>query len=233
MKLTRHGDNLWQLTRFMAFNSYLVREDEGLITIDTNFGGSAAGIVRAAKKIGLPITRITLTHAHVDHAGSLDELSDLLPGVEIAFSQRTADFLVGKMELKADEPQSKLRGSFVRRTTRPTQLLVPGDQLGSLAVLAAPGHTPDQIVFFDERDGTLIAGDAFQTQAGIAVSGVVRWLFPLPALATWHLPTAIETATALSQLNPKRLAVGHGRVLEQPQDAMKEAIAKAKKTANG
>jgi glyoxylase-like metal-dependent hydrolase (beta-lactamase superfamily II) len=58
-------------------------------------------------------------------------------------------------------------------------------RLGSLRVIAAPGHTPDQIAFLDERDGTLIAGDAFQTAAGTAVAGVTRWLFPFPALATW------------------------------------------------
>lgn len=50
-------------------------------------------------------------------------------------------------------------------------------------MVAAPGHTPDQIAFFDERDRTLIAGDAFQTQGGTAVSGVMRKRFPFPAMA--------------------------------------------------
>lgn len=227
MKVTQHSNYLWKLTRLFAFNSFLVREDEGLTALDTGMAGSASGILRAAGDIGLPITRVVLTHAHVDHAGSLDELCEQLPGVEVAFSGRTAEFLQGKLALRPDEPQAELRGGFVERSTRPTRLLADGDTVGSLRVVAAPGHAPDQIAFFDERDGTLIAGDAFQTQGGIAVAGVRRWLFPFTALATWHLPTALESAIHLRRLNPTRLAVGHGRVLENPLAQMDKAIVEA------
>lgn len=224
MKLIQHGKNLWQITRFAVINNYLVREADGLTLIDTNIGGSQKAILAAAEIIGLPITRITLTHAHGDHVGSLDEIAALLPETEVAFAPRTAEFLQGNLELLPDEPQTKLRGGFVRRSTRPTRLLQPGDKLGSLRIIAAPGHTPDQIAIFDERDGTMIAGDAFQTAAGTAVAGVTRWLFPFPAMATWHLPTALETAVSLHNLNPTRLAVGHGRVLENPASQMEQAI---------
>lgn len=233
MKITQHGKNLWQLTQFWAFNSYLVREEDGLTVVDTNMAGNGKAILQAAQAIGLPVTRITLTHAHGDHAGSLDELRQVLPTVEVALTPRTVAFLKGQLELQVNEPQAKLRGSFVKRTTQATRCLQPGDKVGSLRLLAAAGHTPDHIAFFDERDGTLIAGDAFQTQAGIAVAGVTRWLFPFPALATWHLPTALETAIALRALKPARLAVGHGRVLENPLAQMDEAIRVAEALANG
>jgi len=227
VKLTLHGQFLWKLTRFTAFNCFLVSEGDGLTLIDTNMSGSQDGILQAAQTIGLPITRITLTHAHGDHAGSLDEVAALLPDAEVTFSSRTAEFLQGKLTLAPDEAQSTLRGSFVRRSTKAARFIQAGDQLGSLRILAAPGHTPDQIAFYDDRDGTLIAGDAFQTKAGTAVAGIKRWLFPFPALATWHLPTAVETALALRALNPSRLAVGHGKVLENPAVEMDEAISEA------
>jgi glyoxylase-like metal-dependent hydrolase (beta-lactamase superfamily II) len=233
MNVTQHGQNLWQLTQLLAFNGYLVREADGLTLIDTHMGGTAKGIMKAARNIGLPITRITLTHAHGDHAGSLDGVAALLPQAEVAFGPRTADFLQGKLDLRADEPQAKLRGSFVRRSTQPTRLLNVGDMLGSLRIVAAPGHTPDQIAFYDERDGTLIAGDAFQTAGGTAVAGVTRWLFPFPAMASWHLPTALETAVSLHKLNPTRLAVGHGRVLESPEAQMEKAIREAEVKVHG
>jgi len=233
MKLTQQGQYLWQLTRLAAFNCYFVSEPDGLTLIDTNMGGSGVGILRAAQAIGQPITRIALTHAHGDHAGSLDEVAAQLPGVEVALAPRTAVFLQGNLDLRPDEPQAKLRGGFVRRTTQATRQLQPDDKLGSLRIVAAPGHTPDQIAFYDERDGTLIAGDAFQTQAGTAVSGVIRWLFPFPAMATWHLPTALTTAVALRRLNPSRLAVGHGRVLENPAAQMDAAIHEAEARVHG
>ncbi len=232
MAVTQHGPNLWKVTRFFVMNCYLVREEDGLTLIDSLLPGSADTILKAAAGVGLPITRITLTHAHMDHIGALDEVRVQLPSAEVAFSERTAEFLSGKVELKPGEP-GPLKGSFQQRDTRPTQILKDGDKVGSLRVVAAPGHSPDHIAFYDERDGTLIAGDAYQTQGGIAVSGVVRWLFPLPAMATWHLPTALASARTLRALKPSRLAVGHGHVLENPQVAMDKAVAEAEKKVKG
>jgi glyoxylase-like metal-dependent hydrolase (beta-lactamase superfamily II) len=233
MKITEYGENLWQLTRMGMFNCYLVRVGDGLTLIDTGMSGGGKGILRAARGIGQPIIRVALTHAHGDHAGSLDEVYTQLPGVEVAMSSRTAVFLQGNRALEPGEPQAKLRGNFVNRSTAATRLLQPDDMLGSLRVVAAAGHTPDQIVFYDERDGTLIGGDAFQTQGGTAVAGVMRWSFPFPAMATWHLPTALATAVALRALNPTRLAVGHGPVLADPIPAMVAAIRVAEAKVNG
>lgn len=233
MKITQHGKHLWKITRLWVINSFFVAEDDGLTLIDTLLPGSASGILRAAEDIGIPITRVALTHAHGDHAGSLDELSQRLPEAEIAFTQRTADFLQGNLTLRPGEPQAKLRGSFFPRSTTPTRVLQPGDTLGSVRVVAAPGHSPDQVAFLDERDGALIAGDAFQTQGGIAVAGVTQPLFPFTAMATWHLPTALESAVALRQLNPRRLAVGHGRVLDDPLPEIDKAIKAAEARVNG
>ena len=224
MKATQHGEYLWKLTQFGVINCYLVREEEGLTVIDTGMSGSGKGILAAAATIGLPITRLTVTHAHGDHVGSLDELHAALPAATVGMNRRTATFLRDKATLLPDEPQAKLRGSYVTCGTEATQLLTPGDRFGSLQVVAAPGHTPDQVAFLDTRDGTLIAGDAFQTQGGIAVAGIMRWRFPLPAMATWHLPTALVTARNLAALNPTRLAVGHGNILEAPAAAMGRAI---------
>ena len=228
MKITTVNDNLIQLTRLGAFNCYLVRDADGFTLVDTGLAGSADGIVAAAAKLGQPIRRIVLTHAHGDHVGSLDVLANKLPGVELIFGARTAVFLAGNLTLHADEPQAKLRGSFVASSTQATRLVQEGEIVGSLRVVAAPGHTPDHIAFFDSRDGSLIAGDAFQTQGGIAVAGQLRWLFPFPAMATWHKETAVSTAHKLLALNPTWLAVGHGAVLENPGAAMAAAIAAAK-----
>jgi len=232
MKTTSHGENLIQLTRLpRAFpvNAYLVREDDGFTLVDAALPGSAPAILAAARALGAPIARIALTHAHGDHVGALDDLHAALPAAEVAITARDARFLVGDMSLDPDEPQTRPRGQYVRRATRPTRTLQPGDRVGSLQVVAAPGHTPGHVAFLDTRDGTLIVGDAFQTRGGIAVSGTLRPLFPFPALATWHKPTALESARALRAHNPRRLAVGHGAVLDAPLAAMDRAIAAAER----
>ena len=227
MKTTRHGDHLYKLTRFRAVNCYLVRDSDGFTVVDTAVPGSAKGILAAVRNGGAAIVRIAVTHAHGDHVGSLEALHRELPGVEVIVPARDARFMRGDRSLDPDEPQSKPRGSLPKVDVEPTRLVEPGERVGSLEVIAAPGHTPGHVAFLDTRDRSLIAGDAFQTLGGIAVSGVIRPLFPFPALGTWHKPTAAASARALRALDPWRLAVGHGELIEQPAEAMDRAIAAA------
>ena len=228
MRAIDFGRNLVQLTKFpriFPVNVYLVREEDGFTLIDTGMAGSEGTMIEAARKRGAAIRRVVLTHAHADHVGSLDALSVALPEAEVAVPAREARFLAGDMSLDPDEPQVKLRGGWKVCETKPTRLLTPGERVGSLEVVASPGHTPGHVSFLDTREGTLIAGDAFQTRAGVAVAGTPRLLFPFPALATWHEPTALESARDLRALSPSRVAVGHGEVLENPLPAMDQAIA--------
>lgn len=230
MDTISHGERLIQLRRrtlLFPVNCYLLREDDGLTLIDTGLSGSATAILTAARAAGAPIRRIALTHVHVDHAGSLDALHVALPEAEVIVSTREARLLARDFTLDAGEAPAKVRGGFPICTTRPTRTVIPGERIGSLEVVAAPGHTPGHVAFLDTRDGTLIAGDALSTRFGIAVAGVAKPLFPFVAMGTWHKPTALETARALRALNPARLAVGHGPVLERPAPALDTAIAEA------
>lgn len=226
MKTRKHGEKLFQLTHMGFVNCYLVREDDGFTLIDTAMKGCGKALLQAAQECGQPIVRVVLTHAHVDHVGSLDELHALLPEAEVLITERSARFLAGDMSLDADEPQAQLRGGWPSCTTRPTRVLHEGDTIGSLQVIDAPGHTPGHAAFLDTRDRTLIAGDAYSTLTGLAVSGAFKPFFPLVAAATWHKPTCLASARKLRALEPARLAVGHGRVLDQPVAAMDQAIEK-------
>lgn len=238
MRALKYGESLIQLTsypRLFPVNSYLVREADGFTLIDANLAGKAPAIIAAAEAHGGAIVRIVLTHAHMDHVASLDALHAALPGAEVQVPAREARFLAGERTLDPVEilPSAKLRGSWQTATTAPTRLLKADDRIGSLRVVAAPGHTPGHVAFFDERDGTLIGGDAFQTRGGVAVSGTLRPTFPFPAFATWHKPTALTSARTLYNLAPIRLAVGHGEVLENPASALNRAIERAAASIEG
>lgn len=226
MRVENHGSHLIQLTRLKAVNAYLVREDDGFTLVDTGIPGGAAGYLAAARDAGGEIRRIVLTHGHSDHAGSLEALAGKLPGVEVLFGAREARFLRGDKGMEPGEPDAKPKG-MVKLDRRPERELAPGDRVGSLEVVAAPGHTPGQIALLDMRDRTLIAADAFATLGGTSVSSEITFPFPFPGVATWHRPTALATGHALRALDPARLAVGHGRVLAAPAAEMDRALAAA------
>ncbi len=219
--------NTTRISRFGFVNAYLVQEDDGLTLIDAMLPRSTKAILAAAQAAGSPIVRIALTHAHSDHIGSLDALAAELPDAEVIISTRDARFLTKDMTLDPDEPQVKLRGGYPGAATRPTRTVEPGERIGSLEVIASPGHTPGHVSFFDHRDGTLITGDAYSTLGGVETTAHTNWRFPLPAMGTWHRPTELQSARRLRQLDPARLAPGHGRIVENPGRAMDAAIARA------
>jgi glyoxylase-like metal-dependent hydrolase (beta-lactamase superfamily II) len=232
MRITRHGDRLIQFTRYAAvfpMNCYLVLEDDGLTLVDSTTSAPAAEVAAEAARLGLELRRVVLTHAHGDHVGGVAGMRERFPGVDVSIGERDARLLAGDRSLDPDEPQASVKGYVGRIDWKPDRLLKPGDRVGSLEVIAAPGHTPGHVAFLDVRDRSLIVGDAFQTRGGIAVSGVLRPLFPFPAMATWHKPTALLTAEELRRLEPSRLAVGHGHVLDQPAEAMDRALETARR----
>lgn len=228
MGTSTHGDHLIKITRMGMMNCFLVREDDGFTLIDTLMKGSEGQIMQAAQDAGAPVVRILLTHAHVDHAGSVDALHAALPDAEVIYPAREARFLAGDMSLDPDETKGELRGGYVTTATKPARTLQPGERVGSLEAVAAPGHTPGQFAYLDTRDNTLIAGDAWATLFGVTVPSHLSW-FPLPYMATWHRPTAFETAKTLRALNPSRLAVGHGPVIESPGQKMDRELQKAER----
>ncbi len=210
-------------------NCYLIQDDDGLTLVDSTTSSPADDVALIAKQVGKELRRIALTHAHGDHVGGVAGVRTRFPGVEVSISERDARLLAGDKSLLQGEPQTDVKGYFVKVDWKPDRLLKPGDRVGSLEVVASPGHTPGHVAFIDVRDGSLIAGDAFQTRGGVAVSGVLRPLFPFPAMATWNKQSALASAVALRGLQPSLLAVGHGDALREPGAAMDGAIEAARR----
>ncbi len=223
MRTTAITDNLIQLTRLRLVNAYLVREEDGFTLVDTLIPRSAAAILAAANAAGAPVRRIALTHGHADHVGSLDALmAELGDDVQVAMSNVDARIHAGEKVVTG-----KLTGSWPKLKTVPGVRLAAGDRVGSLEVIASPGHTPGHIAFLDTRDRSLIAGDVFATVGGLAVSSRLYWRFPLPAMATYDKPRDLQSARDLRALDPARLVVGHGNAISMPSAAMDSAIVAA------
>ena len=217
------NQNLIQLTRYRFVNAYLVREDDGFTLVDTTLGGGADDLIGAAQAAGGQIRRIALTHGHGDHVGSVEGLKQKLgPDVHVLLGELDARILAGEHVV-----EGKLPGSWPKVQWAPDVRLAPGDRVGSLEVVASPGHSPGHVAFLDTRDRTLIAGDVFTSYGQVAVTNSFYWRFPFATMATWDKGKDVESARALRALDPALLVVGHGPATAAPGDAMDKAIARA------
>lgn len=230
MKITREK-SVYQLAfmpNFFPVNCYFVEEEDGLTLIDAALPYSKNAILKAAQQIGKPITKILLTHAHGDHVGALDDLKSSLPNVAVYISKRDSRLLAGDVSLDSDEPNTPIRGGVPKNIkTKPEILLNDGDRIGSLLAITTPGHTPGSMSFLDTRNKVIVAGDAFQTKGGFAVSGQLQPFFPFPAMATWNKELALASAKKIKDLKPSVLAIGHGRMIHLTGNEMDMVISKA------
>jgi glyoxylase-like metal-dependent hydrolase (beta-lactamase superfamily II) len=120
-------------------------------------GGEADRLLAAVEKNGLKLTKLLLTHGHLDHVGAAAELAARLD-IPVEGPQREDAFW-----LESLQQQSEMFGLPHCPAFTPDRWLEQGDRVSvgdlELEVLHCPGHTPGHLVFFHRASLTAFVGD--------------------------------------------------------------------------
>jgi len=131
-------------------------------------GGDIERIEQAIATNGVTLEKILVTHAHMDHAGAVADLSEQ-KNIPIEGPHKEEKFWIDNLP-----EQGKMFGlgdGQTHRTFVPTRWLDDGDTVSvgnqTLDVIHCPGHTPGHLVFFDPKERLAIVGDVlFQGSIG-------------------------------------------------------------------
>ena len=128
-------------------------------------GGDLDKVLAEVTKRGLRLTKILLTHAHVDHAGATAELARR-QSLPIVGPHRGDQFWIDGLP-----QQGRMFGFGECETFEPDQWLEDGDRVRvgdvEFEVRHCPGHTPGHVVFFSAADRLAFVGDVlFQGSIG-------------------------------------------------------------------
>jgi glyoxylase-like metal-dependent hydrolase (beta-lactamase superfamily II) len=208
---------------WLSSNNVLLQAPAGdAVLVDTGHTLHAAQtLALVAQALGAaPLERIVNTHLHSDHCGgnaALQRRHGCLLSVPSGHFEAARAW-------DADTLSYAHTGQVCERYT-PDEAIAPGSLLQAggrtWQALAAPGHDPHSLLFFDAQDGWLISADALWEQG----FGVV-----FPELDGERAFEAVgDTLALIERLAPAGVIPGHGR----PFGDVAGALARARQRLAG
>jgi len=171
-------------------NCSLVVCEETKIAAIVDPGGETDRILSAVKNHGVSVSKIILTHGHLDHVGGTQTLAESL-NVPVVGPEKEDAFWLDQLEA-----QSTMFGFPKATSFSPTQWLEEGEVVTvgniKLNVVHIPGHTPGHVALYDAESAQIIVGDIlFNGAIGRSdfprgnhqqlISGIKEKLLTLPA----------------------------------------------------
>jgi glyoxylase-like metal-dependent hydrolase (beta-lactamase superfamily II) len=194
-----------------ASNFYLCAAEDGLTLIDAGMPKEQQLLFNLLDQLGRQpsqLNRILITHADIDHAGSLAAIQSATGATVYAGEQSAIYLQEGRSPDHLPRFLQWFSNTFFKYRPVPSsciEILADGDELpllGGLKALATPGHTADHFSFYSPSTGVLFAGDALNTRNGR--------LRRTPKRITADEDLANSSAIRLLELTPATIACGHG-----------------------
>ncbi len=185
--------------------------------IETGLSHTLEKILAALDELGIrreDVAYLMPTHVHLDHAGGTGHLAEACPNAKVIVHEQGAPHLIDPTKLlesvqRAVGPMFPFYGT-IRPTPKERVLPVRGGEVFNLGggyeieVVAAPGHAPHQVCFFERKLRGLFTADA---------AGIYRpWgagLLPTTPPPAFHLEQALETLARLKSFQPTLLLYTH------------------------
>lgn len=192
-------------------NVYVVVEPPNIVLVDTGMPRKQGAIFDFLRTVGhapTDLTHILVTHADMDHVGSLAAIQEA-SGAQVWAGAASAQLIQqGKSPQHMPSLVQWIIDTFMKYgavAQEKISIFQDGDTLpflGGLQVLATPGHTLDHFSFFSPSTGVLFGGDALNTRDGR--------INLTPPRITADKTAAYRSATRLLQGSPTVIACGHG-----------------------
>ncbi len=209
------------LIRAGRSNIYLL-VGEDLTLVDTGMPGEEEKVISSIKSVGRTIeelNHILVTHAHMDHIGSLATLKKA-SGAKVVASRKERDYLNGTKKTwtmgregiagKIFKTALFFMETFVFKY-EPTEVDISChggeivDCFGGIQVVASPGHSPGSLSFYQKDKKVLFAGDALSGMSGLGLP--IRF-----GCSDYH--EALGSVERFAQLDHETCLFGHGDPLK-------------------
>lgn len=210
-------------------NGFLLRDADGQVTmLDMGVKASGPKMIAALASIGSgtsDVTRLLLTHAHIDHAGGAAHVG---AATGLGFGIHAGDAAYARAGESPPQESRTLLGRLLSRLGPPPTFdavaveeeLTDGQVLpvaGGLRVVHTPGHSPGHVAFLHEDSRTLITGDSLFNVLGL------RW--PVKSFCT-DFRMSQQTAHRLADLEYDVAAFTHGpEIRDAPRAHIRKFLA--------
>lgn len=201
------------------------------VLVDTGLENSADFILQCAEEKFGKESRpqaIILTHGHFDHVGSVIKLANHWD-VPVYIHQAELPYITGKRDYPVADPTvdeglvAKLSPTFPhtsidvgdRAAALPSDGSIPG--VPGWRWVHTPGHTEGHVALFRERDGVVIAGDAFSTvkqESLLSVLTQSEQISGPPKYLTTDWVAAESSVKRIRDLKPSLAIPSHGKPME-------------------